>query len=82
MRFSLHENNNIEKLLISPLTGNKIECSIRAHCPNCGCLISHKSVSAVQKALTAYEQCKKCGCKEVAVRYVATEELFGKAENV
>ena len=75
MRISLHKTAKIEKL-ISPITGNEIEFSIRAYCPKCGCLVSHASVKAVEKAIAAFDRCKKCGCNEVDVKYTAVEEFI------
>lgn len=80
MRFSLHKKE-ITETLISPMTGKQIEFSIRAYCPNCGCLISHSSVKTVEKALAKHEKCKKCNCVEVEVKYMAFETIT-ETENI
>lgn len=74
MRIKLHKTSTVEKLT-SPMTGKEIEFSIRAYCPQCGCLVSHASIKAVEKAIAVFERCKKCGCNEVAVKYTAIEEF-------
>lgn len=76
MKFHLHEQNN-DVTLPSPLTGKPIQFKVRAFCPSCGCLISHKSVEAVKTALEKWEKCKKCGCIEAAVKYTLEEEILG-----
>ncbi len=60
----------------SPLTGKPLELKVRAFCPSCGCLISHKSVEAVKRALEKWDKCKKCGCAEAAVKYTLEEEIL------
>lgn len=73
----LHRNTqNTDETLPSPLTGKHLAVKVRAFCPNCGCLISHKSVEAVKRALEKWEKCKKCGCVEAAVKYTLEEEIL------
>lgn len=74
MRFTLHSNKNTEKTR-SPITGNEMELSVRAYCGNCGCLVSHKSIEAVEKAIANSCGCKKCGCLEITVKYTALEDV-------
>lgn len=76
MIFHLHKQNTVETLP-SPLTGKPVQFKVRAFCPSCGCVISHKSVEAVKKALEKWEKCKKCGRMEAAVRYTLEEEILG-----
>jgi hypothetical protein len=68
---------NADETLPSPLTGDPIQLKVRAFCPKCGCLISHKSLAAVKAALEKWEGCKKCGCVEAAVKYTLEEEILG-----
>ncbi len=77
MKASIHQND-MTKTITSPMTGKQLQFSVRAFCPLCGCLISLKSVSAVENTLSAWEHCKKCGCTEATVRYVAEEVVLGK----
>ena len=76
MRLHLR-NQNVDETLPSPLTGKPIQLKIRAFCPKCGCLISHKSLEAVKTALANWQSCKKCGCVEAAVKYTLEEEILG-----
>lgn len=78
MKGSFSKNTNTNTIA-SPVTGKQLNFSIRAFCPVCGCLISLKSVSAVDKTLSEWEHCKKCGCTEATVRYVAEETFYGKS---
>lgn len=75
MRFSLHATA-ISQTLISPITGDKIEFQVRAYCPGCGCLVSHSSIEKVEKRLSEFEKCKKCGCLQVEVKYTAYETVM------
>ncbi len=79
MKLNLRKEKSADTLP-SPLTGKPIEIKVRAFCPRCGCLISHKSVEAVKLALEEWEKCKKCGCIEAAVKYTLEEEIFGGPE--
>lgn len=72
-------NNDSTDTIASPVTGKQLSFSIRAFCSACGCLISLKSVSAVDKTLSAWEHCKKCGCTQATARYVVEETFYGKS---
>lgn len=74
MLFTLHSRENPDNAL-SPITGKEIHLSVRAYCGNCGCLVSHKSMEAVEKAISKYLGCKKCGCQTISVKYTATEDI-------
>lgn len=58
---------------VSPVSGKELNFMIRASCRFCGCLVSHSSVKAVEKALQNYEKCKKCGNQEVTIKYTIVE---------
>ena len=63
--------------MISPITGKLLEMKIRAYCMSCGCLVSHKSVKAVKKAIDKYMSCCICGRRGLTVKYTFEEGVYG-----
>ena len=66
--------------IISPVTGNDMEVSIRAFCAKCGCLVSHGKAERVAKTVENFVVCKRegCNCASVRLKYTAEEMINGE----